>query len=73
MLTMIQRVFYCDLGPKPEKIAARDLDAREHLALWPLVALFLVMGIASPIWMQAIDAAGGRHADTADRAARCRP
>jgi len=55
MLTMIQRVFYAGLGPKPEKLVARDLDAREHLALWPLVALFLVMGIASPIWMKAID------------------
>ena len=57
MLGMIQRVFYCDLGPKPEKIAGWDLDAREHLALWPLVALFLVMGVASPLWMRAIDGA----------------
>src|ERR1700744_6215170 len=35
MLTMIQRVFYSTLGPKSESIAAPDLDAREHLALWP--------------------------------------
>jgi len=58
MLTMIQRVFYCGLGPKPENVIAPDLDAREHLALWPLVALFLIMGIASPIWMRAIDTYG---------------
>jgi NADH-quinone oxidoreductase subunit M len=57
MLSMIQRVFYCDLGPKPEKIAAHDLDVREHIALWPMVALFLVMGVASPIWLKAIDGA----------------
>jgi NADH-quinone oxidoreductase subunit M len=58
MLTMIQRVFYCGLGPKPTKVGAGDLDAREHLALWPMVVLFLVMGVASPIWMKAIDEAG---------------
>jgi NADH-quinone oxidoreductase subunit M len=56
MLSMIQRVFYSDLGRKPEKVAGWDLDAREHLALWPMVALFLVMGLASPIWLKAIDA-----------------
>jgi len=58
MLSMIQRVFYSELGSKPKKVAAPDLDAREHLALWPLVALFLVMGVASPLWMRAIDAFG---------------
>jgi NADH-quinone oxidoreductase subunit M len=57
MLTMIQRVFYCDLGLKPRTVAGWDLDAREHLALWPMVALFLIMGVASPIWFRAIDPA----------------
>ncbi len=56
ILTMIQRVFYGTLGPRPEAVAPRDLDAREHLALWPLAALFLIMGLASPYWMRAIDA-----------------
>lgn len=55
MLTMIQRVFYSGLGPKPQNVTGWDLDAREHLALWPLAILFLVMGVASPIWMKAID------------------
>jgi NADH-quinone oxidoreductase subunit M len=57
MLGMIQRIFYCDLGPRPRKIAPHDLDAREHLALWPMAALFLVMGVASSIWLKAIDPA----------------
>jgi NADH-quinone oxidoreductase subunit M len=56
MLSMIQRAFYSDLGRKPAKVAGWDLDAREHLALWPMVALFLVMGLASRIWLKAIDA-----------------
>jgi NADH-quinone oxidoreductase subunit M len=55
MLSMIQRVFYADLGPTSSSTPARDLDAREHLALWPLAILFLVMGLASPYWMRAID------------------
>jgi NADH-quinone oxidoreductase subunit M len=64
MLSMIQRVFYSGLGPIPEKIAAPDLDAREHLALWPLVALFLVMSVASPFWTRAIDTFGAATANT---------
>ncbi len=63
MLKMVQRVFYCDLGPKPQSLVAGDLDAREHVALWPLVALFLVMGVASPLWMRAIDGAAAPLAD----------
>lgn len=63
MLSMIQRVFYADLGPKPAKVDGWDLDAREHLALWPMMALFLIMGVASPIWLKAIDGAGVAMAD----------
>jgi NADH-quinone oxidoreductase subunit M len=58
MLTMIQRVFYCGFGPKSEQIDALDLDMREHIALWPMVVLFLVMGVASPLWMRSIDMFG---------------
>ncbi len=54
MLTMIQKVFFADLGRQPASIVPRDLDAREHLALWPLAVLFLVMGLASPFWTKAI-------------------
>jgi NADH-quinone oxidoreductase subunit M len=55
MLGMIQRIFYAGPGSKSTAIAPRDLDAREHLALWPMALLFLIMGVASPYWLTAID------------------
>lgn len=58
MLWMIQRVFYGSLGLKPETMPASDLNVREHLAMWPLLILFLALGVASPFWMRAIDTAG---------------
>jgi NADH-quinone oxidoreductase subunit M len=58
MLWMIQRVFYGDLNGNTADVPAPDLDAREHLALWPMVVLMLLMGVASPMWMRAIDTAG---------------
>ena len=64
MLWMIQRVFYGDLSRRAERVIPYDLTSREHLALWPLVALFLFMGIASPVWLKAIDTAGSRIAAT---------
>jgi len=69
MLTMIQRIFYGSLGRRTEEVAGWDLDAREHLALWPLVVLFLAMGVASPIWMKAIDATALTMADVPAAAA----
>ena len=56
MLQMIQRVFYGSLGPLPSEVQARDLNGREHLALWPMVTLMLVMGVASTYWMKTLDA-----------------
>jgi len=71
MLLMVQRVFYGEPGrvltgadsldlnaPLDAPLNAPDLSVREHLALWPMVALFLAMGVASPLWMKAIDEAG---------------
>ena len=55
---MIQRVFYGELNDNTAGVPASDLDAREHIALWPMVALMLLMGVATPIWMRAIDTAG---------------
>lgn len=55
MLLMIQRVFYGDLGRRSESVAPRDLNAREHAALWPLIAVMLVMGVASTYWMKTLD------------------
>jgi NADH-quinone oxidoreductase subunit M len=68
MLSMIQRIFYAELGPKSERVPAPDLVAREHLALWPMVVLFLAMGVASPIWLKAIDSAAVSMADHAPMA-----
>lgn len=55
MLLMIQRVFYGELGRAPQRTAPRDLNAREHLSLWPLVALMLLMGVASTLWTRTLD------------------
>ena len=67
MLTMIQRVFYGRLGLRSEEVAGWDLSPREHLELWPFIALFLIMGVASPLWMRSIDSFG---TVTADKPAR---
>jgi len=58
MLWMIQRVFYGKLGVRSEEVTGWDLTAREHLELWPFAALFLVLGVASPLFMRAIDTYG---------------
>ena len=61
MLRMIQKVFYGHLGIYSEDKAPHDLNAREHLALWPLIALMLLMGLASPYWTRSFDADTNRH------------
>ena len=58
MLWMIQRVFYGSLGLRAEEVKGWDLTVREHLELWPFAALFLILGVASPYWMKAIDTYG---------------
>ena len=55
MLWMIQRVFYGSLGLRPEEVPGWDINGREHVELWPLAVLFLVMGVFSPYWTKAID------------------
>ena len=55
MLLMLQRVFYGHLGMVAQRIAPRDLNAREHLVLWPLMTLMLVMGVASTYWLKTLD------------------
>jgi NADH-quinone oxidoreductase subunit M len=55
MLWMIQRIFY---GPQSSLVTAStapDLVAREYLALVPMALLMLIMGVASPWWMRAIN------------------
>lgn len=62
LLTMIQRTFYADLGAAPAEITGWDLSAREHLVLWPMVALFFFMGVSSPSFMRSLDPIGARYA-----------
>jgi NADH-quinone oxidoreductase subunit M len=68
MLLMIQRVFYGALNKYSDAEAGsktpRDLNAREHIALWPMVAMMVLMGVLSPYWMQSIDANGTHIAGT---------
>ena len=56
MLWLYQRTFYGEAHDAANRGLA-DLDGRERLALVPLAALALLMGIASPYWMKAIDPA----------------
>jgi NADH-quinone oxidoreductase subunit M len=58
MLWMIQRLFYGDLNENTADVPVPDVTAREHLALWPLIIVMLLMGVASPYWLRAIDTAG---------------
>jgi NADH-quinone oxidoreductase subunit M len=57
MLWMVQRIFY---GKESSLVVSRpafDLNAREQFTLWPMAILMLVMGVASPYWIKAIDGA----------------
>jgi NADH-quinone oxidoreductase subunit M len=54
---MVQRVFY---GPASSLVAGKaapDMMLREDVALWPVAVLMLIMGVASPFWIKAIDPA----------------
>jgi NADH-quinone oxidoreductase subunit M len=55
MLWMVQRVFYGPESALVHRSPAHDLAAREHLALWPMAVLMVVMGVFSPYWIRAID------------------
>jgi NADH-quinone oxidoreductase subunit M len=55
MLWMVQRVFYGPESPLVHRTPAYDLAAREHIALWPMAVLMVVMGVFSPYWIRAID------------------
>jgi NADH-quinone oxidoreductase subunit M len=54
MLWMIQRVLYGEVA-NPKNAALPDLSLRESLVLAPLVALALVMGVASPLFTRSIE------------------
>jgi len=54
ILWMVQRVFYGEVtNPKNESL--RDLSLREAVVIGPLVALALLMGVASPMFTKKIE------------------
>jgi NADH-quinone oxidoreductase subunit M len=57
MLWMIQRVFYGSESGMVRDLNVADMSAREQIAVWPMAVLMLVMGVASPLWIRAIDGA----------------
>jgi NADH-quinone oxidoreductase subunit M len=68
MLWLVQRLFY---GPESTMATARpvaDLGASELLALTPLVALMLVMGVAPTYWFRTME--GGMQPPEAAQAAQ---
>jgi NADH-quinone oxidoreductase subunit M len=57
VLWMVQRIFYGQQSSLILHRPAIDLNGREQITLWPMVVLMLVMGVASPYWIRAIDGA----------------
>jgi NADH-quinone oxidoreductase subunit M len=53
LLWMYQRVFYGPLRYEENKHLP-DIGGREQISLWPLMAMALIMGVASPLWMKSI-------------------
>lgn len=54
MLWMYQRVFYGVVKLEVNRNLP-DLSGRERLAMWPAAVLALVMGVASPIWINSME------------------
>ena len=57
MLWLVQRVFYGSESSMVTELTRRDMNFREGIAVWPMAILMLWMGVASPLWMRAIDGA----------------
>ncbi len=55
MLWMVQRVFYGTPAPGGAMLTGVDVNWREGAAVWPTVALMVLLGVASVFWMRAID------------------
>jgi NADH-quinone oxidoreductase subunit M len=56
MLWLYQRTFYGE-ATSPANANMPDANLRESVAIWPLAALAVIMGVASPYWMKSIDPA----------------
>jgi NADH-quinone oxidoreductase subunit M len=57
MLWMVQRVFYGSESGMVTDLTVADVGFREQVAVWPMAVIMLVMGVASPYWIRAIDEA----------------
>jgi NADH-quinone oxidoreductase subunit M len=57
MLWMVQRIFYRTESRMVTDLAVTDVGFREQIAVWPMAIVMLVMGVASPYWIRAIDGA----------------
>lgn len=60
MLWMVQRVFYGSESGMVTDLTVADVGFREQVAVWPMAVVMLVMGVASPYWIRAIDEAAVR-------------
>jgi hypothetical protein len=56
LLWLYQRTFYGQIT-QPVNAKLHDADGRERISLIPLVAMALIMGVASPLWIRMIDPA----------------
>lgn len=54
LLWMYQKVFYGQIHHAENKTLS-DIDGRERISLVPLVIMSVIMGVASPYWMKAIE------------------
>jgi len=55
MLWLIQRTFYGKETAITPQFAFGDLNGREKVALWPAIFFMLWMGVASSVWLRAIE------------------
>lgn len=55
MLWMIQRVFYGVPAAGGAVLTGTDMNWRERAAVWPTIALMILLGVASVFWMRAIN------------------
>src|SRR5665213_3598019 len=55
MLWMIQRVFYGAPAANGAPLSGSDVNWRERAAVWPTIALMILLGVVSVFWMRAID------------------
>ncbi len=55
MLGLVQKVFYGGESDMVREERSNDMGLREQLTVWPMVVLMLAMGLATPVWMRAID------------------